>query len=39
MSVSVPQSEKKTQWWLLIIPAGLLIIVFVLIEVFGVIPD
>lgn len=38
MSVPAPESQK-TQWWVLIIPAGLLIIVFLLIEVFGVIPD
>jgi hypothetical protein len=37
--VSAPENQKAS-WWTLIIPvAFLLIIVFVLIEVFGVIPD
>jgi hypothetical protein len=35
-----PPENQKASWWTLIIPVGLLLlVVFVLIEVFGVIPD
>ncbi len=40
--MSVPAQQKDVSprsWWGLIIPLGLLVMVFVLIEVFGVIPD
>jgi len=40
--MSLPAQQKDVasrSWWGLIIPLGLLVMVFVLIEVFGVIPD
>lgn len=40
MSLPVPQpGAEKRSWWGLIIPVGLLVLVVLLIEVFGVIPD